>query len=93
LRARNWFGSELLFSVVSSVVDSPECADIGAKCVFGAMAGEWSADVLLLIVQVFEFTSVASAGRWRRNMFIQPLAIGDRLPAKKACDGSHCPNP
>jgi hypothetical protein len=35
------------------------------------MAGKWSADVLLLIVQAFEFTSVASAGRWRRNIFIQ----------------------
>jgi eukaryotic-like serine/threonine-protein kinase len=46
-------------SAISSIVDLPESADIGAEVACGAMVGVWSVGVLVLIVQLFEFRGVA----------------------------------
>ena len=45
-------------AVVSSIVDLSECAEIGANILCGAMAGVWSAPVLGLTVQLFDFGEV-----------------------------------
>ena len=59
-----------------------------------AMAAAWSAPVLVLIVQLFEFRDVAGNMRPVRHILLLPAVIGGRLPPHSdVCHDSPRQNP
>src|SRR4029077_17895786 len=60
--------------------DSSECADLAANGLKSAMAGAWSARVLLLIVELFEFRLVAGTNTGAANKSLRAALLVDRLP-------------
>jgi hypothetical protein len=44
------------------------------------MVGVWSADVLVVTVQLSDFRGVAEGTRFGRHIFFYQQAIGDKVP-------------